>query len=149
LTFFTYDPFRGQSTQIFQIKEEVPVSYNWSLSPNGTMLAIAKGTKGKGGDEPPNIRIISLNGAGEKWLRLQNQPGLASLDWAADGKSLWASSAWDEGNSLLNIDLQGNVREVWRPKRMTVGWAIPSRDGRYLALQVGSGSANAWMLENF
>jgi Tol biopolymer transport system component len=143
LTFFTYDPFRGQGTQVFQIKDEVPVSYNWSLSPNGTMLAIAKG---KGGDEPPSIHLISLNRGGERWLNLHNQPGLTSLDWAADGKSLWAASARDEGNSLLNIDLQGNVREVWRPKRMTVGWAIPSRDGRYLALQVGSGSANAWML---
>jgi hypothetical protein len=30
---------------------------------------------------------------------------------------------------------------------MTVYWAIPSRDGRYLALHVGSTSANAWMLE--
>jgi Tol biopolymer transport system component/DNA-binding winged helix-turn-helix (wHTH) protein len=143
LTFFTYDPFRGQGTQVFQIKDEVPVSYNWSLSPNGTMLAVAKG---KGGDEHPSIRLVSLNGGGERWLNLQNQPGLTSLDWAADGKSLWAASAWDEENSLLNIDLLGHVREVWRPKRMTVGWAIPSRDGRYLALQVGSGSANAWML---
>jgi Tol biopolymer transport system component/DNA-binding winged helix-turn-helix (wHTH) protein len=143
LTFFTYDPFRGQGPQVFQIKDDVPVSYNWSLAPNGDMLAIAKG---KGGDEPPNIRLVSLNGGGERWLRLANQPGLTSLDWAADGKSLWASSTWDEGNTLLNIDLQGRVREVWRPKRMTVGWAIPSRDGRYLALQVGSGSANAWML---
>jgi hypothetical protein len=30
---------------------------------------------------------------------------------------------------------------------MIVGWAIPSRDGRYLALHVASSSANAWMLE--
>jgi Tol biopolymer transport system component len=98
LTFFTYDPFRGQGTQVLQIKEEVPVSYNWSLSPNGTMLAMAKG---KVGDESASIRIVSLNGGGERWLRLENQLGLISLDWAADGKSLWAASAGDEGNSLL------------------------------------------------
>jgi Tol biopolymer transport system component len=144
LTFFTYDPFRGQGTQVFQVKEEVPVSYNWSLSPDGTMLAMAKG---KGADESARIRLVSLNGGGERWLSLENQLGVHSLDWAADGKSLWAGSAGDEGNSLFNIDLQGKVREVWRPKRMIVGWAIPSRDGRYLALQVGSGSANAWMLD--
>jgi hypothetical protein len=48
---------------------------------------------------------------------------------------------------LLNIDLQGHVRPVWHPKKMTVSWAIPSRDGRYLALHVGSSSANVWMLE--
>jgi Tol biopolymer transport system component/DNA-binding winged helix-turn-helix (wHTH) protein len=144
LTFFTYDPFRGQGTQVFQVKGEVPVSYNWSLSPNGTMLAIAKG---KGADESSRIHLVSLNGGGERWLSLENHLGVDSLDWAADGKSLWAASTGHEGNSLFNIDLQGNVREAWRPKRMVVGWAIPSRDGRYLALQVGSGSANAWMLD--
>jgi hypothetical protein len=30
---------------------------------------------------------------------------------------------------------------------MTVRWAIPSRDGKYLALHVSSSSANVWMLE--
>jgi hypothetical protein len=30
---------------------------------------------------------------------------------------------------------------------MTVGWAIPSRDGRSIALLVSSGSANVWMAE--
>jgi Tol biopolymer transport system component len=108
------------------------------------MLAIAKG---KGADESSRIHLVSLNGGGERWLSLENHLGVDSLDWAADGKSLWAASTGHEGNSLFNIDLQGNVREAWRPKRMVVGWAIPSRDGRYLALQVGSGSANAWMLD--
>jgi hypothetical protein len=28
-----------------------------------------------------------------------------------------------------------------------VGWAIPSRDGRNLALHVHSSTANVWMLE--
>lgn len=35
----------------------------------------------------------------------------------------------------------------WRPKNVTVGWAIPSRDGKLLALHVRSSSANVWMLE--
>jgi hypothetical protein len=47
----------------------------------------------------------------------------------------------------LNIDLHGQVRAAWQPKKKIVGWAIPSRDGRFLALHVGSTSANAWMLE--
>jgi hypothetical protein len=36
---------------------------------------------------------------------------------------------------------------VWRPKKISVSWAIPSRDGRKLALHVSSTSANVWMLE--
>jgi len=32
---------------------------------------------------------------------------------------------------------------------MVVGWAIPSPDGRYLALHLASGDSNVWMIENF
>jgi hypothetical protein len=60
---------------------------------------------------------------------------------------LWASSAGEEENTLLNIDLQGRVRPVWHPGKKTVYWAIPSRDGKSLALHVGSSSANIWMVE--
>jgi hypothetical protein len=34
-------------------------------------------------------------------------------------------------------------------KTMTMGWAIPSPDGKHLALWKASGSSNVWMLENF
>ncbi len=145
LTFFTFDPFKGKGSQVFQIKDDLPQHYNWSLSPDGATLAIVKG---KWSDEEPRIHLVSLNGAEEKWLVIKDWPGLASLDWAADSKSLWAASVGEEGNALLNIDLQGHARPVWRPKKMTVGWAIPSRDGRYLALHVGSTSANVWMVEH-
>jgi DNA-binding winged helix-turn-helix (wHTH) protein/Tol biopolymer transport system component len=143
LTFFTYNPFQGEGTQAFQIQDDFPQMYNWSLSPDGATLAIAKGKS----EEDPKIRLVSLKGGRQRWLNIQGWPGIGSLDWAADSKSLWVSSAGEEENALLHIDLQGNATAVWRPKKMTVGWAIPSRDGRYLALHVRSTSANVWMLE--
>lgn len=144
ITVFSFDPYKGKGEQVFQIKDELPQLYNWSLSPDGTTLAIAKG---KWADEQPRIHLFPLHGGDEKWLTVQGWPGIASLDWAADSKSLWAASIGEEENALLNIDLQGRARSVWRPKKLQVGWAIPSRDGRYLALHVRSGGANAWMLE--
>ena len=144
LRFFMFDPFKGRGSQFFQIKDDLPQLYNWSLSPDGATLAL---TKGKWVDEEPRIHLVSLHGAEDKWLVIHGWPGLASLDWAADSNSLWAASVGEEGNALLNIDLQGHARAVWRPRQMIVGWAIPSRDGRYLALHVASSSANAWMLE--
>jgi DNA-binding winged helix-turn-helix (wHTH) protein/Tol biopolymer transport system component len=144
LTFFTFDPFHGKGSQVFQIKTDLPQLYNWSLSPDGATLAIAKG---KWGDEEPRIHIVPVNGGPDRWLTISGWPGLASLDWAADSKALWATSVREEGNSLLHIDLEGHARPVWRPRKMTIGWAIPSRDGRNLALLVSSGSANVWMAE--
>ena len=144
ITFFTYDPMKGPIAQVYQIKDDVTQLYNWSLSPDGTTLAIAKG---KWGEEEARIHLVRLNGGPERWLDLNEWHGLDSLDWGADSKGLWATSSGGRENALLHIDLQGNVRVVWRPRKLNVGWAIPSRDGKYLALHVNSGSANAWMLE--
>jgi dipeptidyl aminopeptidase/acylaminoacyl peptidase len=146
LTFFTFDPFKGRGSQIFQIKDEVPALYNWSLSPDGAMLALAKG---KWGEERPRIQLVALKGGAERWINIDGWPGVGALDWAADGKSIWVVSSGEEGNALLNVDMQGHIRPIWQPRKMTMGWAIPSRDGRYLALRVASGSANVSMLENF
>jgi dipeptidyl aminopeptidase/acylaminoacyl peptidase len=145
LTFFRFDSVQGNGKQIFQIKDELAQACNWSLSPDGTTLAIAKG---KFGSDEPRIRLISLDGAPERSLSIHGWPGIASLDWAFDSKSLWASTPGEKENALLRIDLRGNVRVVWRPKNATVGWAIPSRDGKYVALNVHSGSANVSMLEH-
>ena len=141
LTFFTFDPFHGKQNQFYQIEDDLPKSYNWSLSPDGSTLAV---TKGKA-EMSTRIRLVSLNGGGERWLEFATST--ASLDWAADSRSLWAASAGDEENTLLNVDLQGHVRIFWHPKKKSVGWAIPSRDGKSLALYVGSTSANVWMME--
>jgi len=143
LTFFSFDPFQGRGSQVYQIKDDLPQVYNWSLSPDGTTLAIAKG---KWGEEQPRIHLVPMNGGVDRWLTITGAQGLATLDWAADSKGLWASSASDE-NALLHIDLLGHAVPVWRPGKMCVGWAIPSRDGRYVAVLVSSGSANVWMVE--
>ena len=148
LTFMRFDPLKGNDTQIYQLTVDLPQFYNWSLSPDGSTLAISKWT---GGPEEPRIRLVSLGGGGEKWLTISltglDVTGMGAFDWAADGKSLWITSVGEDENALLNVDLQGRARMAWRPKKMTVYWAIPSRDGQYLALHVGSTSANAWMLE--
>jgi Tol biopolymer transport system component len=143
LTFFRFDPFQGKGSQVYQIKDDLPELYNWSLSPDGTTLAIAKG---KWGDELPRIHLVPVEGGADRWLNVAGTQGLASLDWAADSKGLWASTVSEE-NVLLHIDLQGRGVQAWNPKKMCVGWAIPSRDGRSLAILVSSGSANVWMVE--
>jgi Tol biopolymer transport system component len=145
LTWFSFDPLKGTGAQLYQMKDVLPHAYNWSLSPDGTTLAIARG---KESGEEPRIHLVLLNTGAEKWVPIKGRRGVASIDWAADSKSLWAPSVGEEENALLNVDLQGNVRVVWRPRKMNVGWAIPSRDGRYLALHVGSSSANVWMVEH-
>jgi hypothetical protein len=86
----------------------------------------------------------------DRTFTLKEWPVVASIDWAADSKSLWVPTSTNTGTyALLNIDLQGTVRSTWQQNKLVVGWAIPSPDGRRLALQLSSGDSNVWMVENF
>ena len=145
LTFFRFDSEGTETTPFLQIKDELAQAYNWSLSPDGNTLAIEKG---KWGGQEPRIRLVSLDGGSDRWITIRGWPGLSYLDWAADSKSMWGPTTGEKENVLLRIDLQGNATVVWHPKGVSVGWAIPSRDGKLLALQVHSSSANVWMLEH-
>jgi Tol biopolymer transport system component/DNA-binding winged helix-turn-helix (wHTH) protein len=149
LVFFSFDPSRGKRQEVAHVDDDLPYAYNWSLSPDGSTLAIAKARKL---DLPvkPDIRLLSLTNHRERTIRLKEWPRVSTIDWAADGKSLWVSTSTNAGtNALLNVDLQGRARPVWEQTKMEVGWAIPSPDGRYLALWQASGSSNVWMVENF
>ena len=145
ITFFRFDSEQGRATKVLEINDELAEAYNWTLSPDGTTLALAKG---KWGSAEPRIRLVSLAGAPDRWLTIQGWPGIESIDWAADSKSIWAATTGERENALLRIDLQGKATPVWRPKNIHVRWAIPSRDGKLLALHVDSNSANVWMLEH-
>ena len=144
LTFFSFDPIHGQPSQILQMKDEVPQFFNWTLSPDGSMLAMAKAIAG---DSSPRIRLVSLKDGSDRWLSVDGAVEISSIDFAADSKGIWAVSGGEKENALLYVDLQGHARTVWSPKNTFVGWAIPSRDGKRLALDIRSISANAWMLE--
>lgn len=144
LTFFSFDPIQGQPSQILQMKDEVPQFFNWTLSPDGSMLAIAKAIAG---EASPRIRLVSLKDGSDRWLTVDGPVEISSIDFSADSKGIWAVSGGEKENTLLYVDLQGHARTVWSPKNTFVGWAIPSRDGKHLALDIRSISANAWMLE--
>jgi Tol biopolymer transport system component/DNA-binding winged helix-turn-helix (wHTH) protein len=144
LTFFSFDPIHGQPSQVLQMKDEVPQFFNWTLSPDGATLAIAKAIAG---DPSPRIRLVSLKDGSDRWLTVDGAVEISSIDFAADSKGIWAVSGGEKENTLLYMDLQGHARTVWSPKNTFVGWAIPSRDGKHLALDIRSISANVWMLE--
>jgi Tol biopolymer transport system component/DNA-binding winged helix-turn-helix (wHTH) protein len=143
LNFHSYDPFKGKGPLVYQIKDDLPQMFNWSLSPDGKTLATSKAKS----DEGMKIRLVSLPTLAERTMAVQGAQAIRSLDWAADSRSIWATTLGEEENALVNIDLEGHARVVWRPKNKSVGWAIPSRDGKYLAINVSTDSGNVWMLE--
>ena len=85
------------------------------------------------------------------------------MNWAADGKGLFTLRVTRAGSALLHVDLKGNVSVLWEQKGSfawsllfndltsgaSVPRAVPSPDGRHLAIYDSRLSANMWMMENF
>ena len=141
LRFLSFDPEVGKGSELAKI--DIGLKYNWSLSPDGATLAIAQARHNE-------IELLSTQGRPTRTLTLEGGVGVASLDWAADGRSIWASSWPATGTqALLNISLNGKVKPMFRDSDKDVGWVIPSPDGRYIAFWEAGGSANAWVLQGF
>jgi Tol biopolymer transport system component len=160
--FYTFDPLKGKGNEIpgATIHESDFYSFNWSLSPDGKLLAFSKkfGTQGQ-----PAIRLFSLVDAQERRISLPGWAGIATLDWSADGESLWStafttsettSGLWTTGFNatgewtLLKVELTGKVTPMLRESKMNLGWAIPSPDGSKLAIWKANGTSNVWLVES-
>jgi Tol biopolymer transport system component/DNA-binding winged helix-turn-helix (wHTH) protein len=141
------DPQTGATKLLMKLTDSDWEFVNWSLSPDGKLLATAKKMRMQGAAE---IRLIPLRGGAERVLKLPEWDGVFTVDWAADGKSLWASTGLKgRMNTLINVDLQGHTKPIVQEGGLDVGWAISSQDGKSLALWQTSGGSNVWMLENF
>ena len=111
------------------------------------MLAMSKrdGIQGQ-----PAIRLLPMGEGEQKIIPIPGWAGFGALDWAADSKSLWATGyANNGGKTLVNVAVTGRVRSFFTEKEMALGWAIPSPDGKHLAIWKAHGDSNVWMLENF
>ena len=148
LSFFRFDPLTGKSEELPQIRiqDQDSYAYNWTLSPDGKILALARG---KLVQRPAEITFLSLRDGSRHTVAVPAWAGIRSIDFAADGRSVWAPAYTNTGKSaLLNIDLQGRAKTVLEDSEMTIGWAIPSPDGKHLAFWKARGTSNVWLLED-
>lgn len=147
LTLFTFNSVTGEKKLMTQVDGPEWYLQNWTLSPDGTTLALAKKHLVPGFAD---IRLLSVSTGKDRILTLQSWKGIACLDWAADGRNLWVVASSPAGvPTLLSVDLQGKATPVFEESEKDLGWAIPSPDGRHLAIWEASGSSNAWLLEGF
>jgi Tol biopolymer transport system component/DNA-binding winged helix-turn-helix (wHTH) protein len=139
--FVIFDPVTGAKKELTRIEGPPGYKYNWSLSPDGSTIAAAVWRSNQ-------IQFLSTTNGSTKSIVVKGPGGILALDWAPDGRSLWASSSTASGaETLVNIGLAGEMRPMLEDTDKDVGWAIPSPDGHHLALWEASGSANAWSLQ--
>lgn len=159
LIFTAFDPLRGREGELarFDTDSATDITYVWDLSPDGTRVAIVKFSEER-------IRIVVVGHQPPRDIVVKGWKNLQSVDWAADGMGFFVSSLKTRSSTLLHVDLQGNARLLWaqqgsisptgRPWDQPLGgpsasWAVPSPDGRHLAIYDWKLSANMWMMENF
>ena len=81
---------------------------------------------------------------------MKNWSGFNSLDWAADSKGFFVSSnPAGLRESLLYVDLAGNAHQIWQVNHVWASWAVPSRNGKYVAILGPTIDSNVWIAENF
>jgi Tol biopolymer transport system component/DNA-binding winged helix-turn-helix (wHTH) protein len=137
---YRFDVKSGKSTDPPQIDPPI----DWSLSPDGSQLAVIVRRANQG-----TIQLRSTSTGKTRDLVVKGWSGLMGGDWSGDGRSLFTTSHSHEGDStLLNVTLDGRV-SVLLHSRNEVFSAIPSPDGRSLAITEDSGAKNVWEIENF
>jgi WD40 repeat protein len=137
---YRFDVKSGKSTDPPQIDSPI----DWSLSPDGSQLAVIVRHPNQG-----TIQLRDTSTSKTRDLVVEGWNGLMGADWSADGKSIFTTSHSHEGDStLLNVTLDGRA-SVLLHSRNEVYSAIPSPDGRSLAITEDSGAKNVWQIENF
>jgi Tol biopolymer transport system component len=147
LVFFMLDPVKGKGNEIQRVDSDPYAT--WSLSPDGTKIAIAPVTREKW------IQLLSISDHKVTELpRSGSWEIVQHVTWAADGKHLFAT-AWSDPTgkfqSIVYLDQQGNLQPLNEVKQ-GAGWLMDmeaSPDGHYLAYTERLYQANITMLENF
>jgi DNA-binding winged helix-turn-helix (wHTH) protein/Tol biopolymer transport system component len=148
--FRTFNAANGSGHRLFELAMPVEKPLNFTVSPDGLHLAMV------GGDEQGRIEIRSLAGTVERAIHVKEWPNPLTIDWAADGKSVFISHfglsdspSGPIGATVLRVDFQGHVQTIWETRGGRFTYAIASPDGKYLAIRDPISERNAWIIENF
>jgi Tol biopolymer transport system component len=140
-----FDPIRGRGTELARFEFDPQFNPNvnpqiWNLSPDGARFAISRGPAGP-------IQVYSFKEHSTQLIHPKGSVDMLNLSWSADGKAFYFSNRTKDGMELLHMDMQGNMKSLWRNNDRT--FCVPSPDGHYLAINDVKKSANMWMMENF
>lgn len=143
--FSAFDSVKGNPHEVAKLEKS---ANGWAsgLSPDGTTIAAVTVSASDN-----RIRLISLSGRPTREITVKNWNSFTSLDWSADGKGFFVSSnPTGRLSTLLYVDLMGNAHSLWQVNNSFYStWAIPSHNGKYVAIPAPTVGSNVWMVDNF
>jgi DNA-binding winged helix-turn-helix (wHTH) protein/Tol biopolymer transport system component len=119
--------------------------YNYGLSPDGLQIALVDSQR------QGTIQFVLLSTGAIREVTVKGTDPLATLstvDWLPSGKGLVVSTEQraSKVSSLLHIKMNGESHVLMNGD---IGWAVPSPDGRHLAVVQTAGESNVWILDDF
>ena len=144
LTLSAFAPLQGKAQEVLTLDVHPGGVNNWMPSPDGSRIVFMDYNPLEG-----RIRLLSLKGEPERDIVVKGWAGFNSVDWAADGKSLFVSSQSPTSSTLLRVDMEGRATPLWEQRGAWRTWAIAAPNGREVAIQGMTSSSNVWIIENF
>ncbi len=144
LSFYEFDPVKGQGKELARTHLEKPKNVAWSISPSGSQIAMTSRDSLKG-----QIRVVDLHEGGEKNIPLPK--GWVAWDtcWTSDGVAILLSG-FTSDTAIARIELDGKTTVLLQGgKGQFIFSPVESPDGRYLAYGEQGWNSNVWLLENF
>ena len=144
VAFSAFSPVTSAAkSPMFQVTVKDPNAVTWSLSPDGSRIAYSEKDL-----HSATVHIRELGSDVTRDISLPDRAELTTIEWAADGKSLFATVFAPDGSSILHVTLDGRYQQIHKVAK-DVETPRASPDGRYLAFgEVVSGS-NVWLIEGF
>ena len=144
LSFYEFDPVKGQGKELARTHLENPKNLAWSISPSGSQIAMASRDSLK-----EQIRVVDLRGGGEKNIPLPKGSLVWDTCWTSDGVAILLSG-FTTDTAIARIELDGKTTVLLHgSKSKSFFRPLESPDGHYLAYGQQEWNTNAWLLENF
>jgi serine/threonine protein kinase len=153
-TICLYSVAKGDRSETFRfdvrsgkiaVPPQIESAFNWSLSPDGSERAIILY-----GSSQDKIQLRSTSTGQTRDLVVKGWNGLIGVNWSADGKRLLVSwHNFERDSALLNVSLDGRATVLLKSSNPEIWHAVPSPNGRMLAIAEAGGPKNVWQIENF
>ncbi|HXC61849.1 MAG TPA: hypothetical protein VNV63_04165, partial [Nitrospiria bacterium] len=144
LSFYEFDAVKGQGKELARTHLEKPKILAWSISPSGSQIAMTSRDSLK-----EQIRVVNLNGVGEKNIPLPKGSLSWDTGWTPDGAAILLSG-FITGAGIARVELDGKTTVLLQGVKSQFFYhPIESPDGRYLAYAQQGWNSNVWLLENF
>jgi len=140
IIFSALEPDRGRGRKLAQISAKEGELF-WDLSPDGSQIVahVADGNR---------FDLVSMTSGAQRSLDLPGWIGLGPVAWTNDG-GFFVSAFVDGDAAILHSDLNGRVQVQWRQAGDIGVSALPSPNGKLVALRRWLVTSNVWMIENF